>query len=102
MIAEISLIVSLLGLAYIYLGYPLCIMLISRLKSQTVRKAEYRPSVTILIAAYNEAESIEATIRNKLALEYPAEKLEIIVISDGSTDGTEEIVGRFHFYGARD
>ena len=50
------------------------------------------PSVTILIAAYNEARDIEATLRNKLALDYPRDRLEIIVVSDESTDATDDIV----------
>ncbi|WP_375192837.1 glycosyltransferase [Marinobacter sp.] len=52
----------------------------------------YQPRVSILIAAYNEARDIEATLNNKLALEYPTELLEILVVSDESDDGTDEIV----------
>jgi len=66
-----------------------------------VRKGDYEPSVTILIAAYNEARHIQATIENKLALDYPKVKLEIIVISDGSEDGTDEIVKGFASRGVR-
>jgi len=53
------------------------------------------PMVTIVIAAYNEEESIGATIENKLALDYSREKLEVLVISDGSIDRTDAIVGSF-------
>jgi cellulose synthase/poly-beta-1,6-N-acetylglucosamine synthase-like glycosyltransferase len=51
--------------------------------------------VTVLIPAYNEAQHIAATVQNKLEQDYPSEQLEIIVISDGSTDGTDEIVRQF-------
>ena len=60
-----------------------------------VQKKPWEPFVTILIAAYNESDHIRKTIQNKLELRYPAEKMEIIVISDGSTDGTDEIVKSF-------
>jgi len=51
--------------------------------------------VTVLIPAYNEAQNIAATIQNKLEQDYPSDRLEIIVISDGSTDGTDDIVREF-------
>ena len=86
---------SLLLLFYTYLGYPLAVSLLSRLKYSPIAKGSRRPKVTILIAAYNEAKVIAATIDNKLALDYPKDKLEIIVISDESTDGTDEIVQRY-------
>jgi cellulose synthase/poly-beta-1,6-N-acetylglucosamine synthase-like glycosyltransferase len=57
-----------------------------------VRKATIEPSVTILISAYNEEEAIGATILNKLALDYSRDKLEVLVISDGSTDRTDDVV----------
>ncbi len=83
---------SLLFLLYTYIGYPLIVSFLSRLRSQPVSKNNRRPKVTILIAAFNEANSIAATIDNKLALDYPHDKLDIIVISDESTDGTDDIV----------
>lgn len=87
--------ISLLLVFYVYAGYPLLAALAGSILRRVVEKAPIEPSVTILIAAYNEAEVIEATIANKLALDYPQEQLEIIVISDGSTDRTEEIVSSF-------
>ena len=86
---------SLLTVIYVYLGYPILIYCLSRLKRKTVVSGNYEPSVTILIAAYNEERWIDETIRNKLALDYPLHKLEIIVVSDGSTDGTDMIVKRY-------
>jgi cellulose synthase/poly-beta-1,6-N-acetylglucosamine synthase-like glycosyltransferase len=82
-------------LFYIYFGYPLAIKAIAILRPRPVDKSpEYQPSVSILIAAYNEAKDIEATLRNKLALDYPTDLMEILVISDESDDGTDDIVKR--------
>jgi cellulose synthase/poly-beta-1,6-N-acetylglucosamine synthase-like glycosyltransferase len=65
------------------------------LRKKKIDKGFFEPNVTILIAAYNEEESIDNTLRNKLDLDYPKEKLEIIVISDGSTDRTDKIVKKY-------
>jgi cellulose synthase/poly-beta-1,6-N-acetylglucosamine synthase-like glycosyltransferase len=92
---------SLTVIVYVYVGYPLLVMIASRFKSNHVRKGMYQTSVSILIAAYNEEDVIEETIRNKLFLNYPKELIEIIIISDGSTDKTDEIVSRFSSQGVR-
>lgn len=85
---------SLFLLFYIYLGYPLLIKLLS-MKSRPVSSTGGEPpSVSILIAAYNEEKDIEATLRNKIDLDYPRDRLEIIVVSDESTDRTDEIVSK--------
>ena len=86
---------SILFIFYIYAGYPLTVFILSRFFNRCVRKSAICPPVSILIAAYNEEDNIEATIRNKLHLDYPVDKIEIIVISDGSTDGTDDIVKQF-------
>lgn len=84
---------SLILLFYIYFGYPLMASMVASFWPKPVSKeAEYRPRVSILIAAYNEANDIEATLRNKLALDYPPDKLEILVMSDESDDGTDDII----------
>lgn len=85
----------LLMLVYVYAGYPLLARLLGGLVRHRVWSAEpgeYLPTVTVLIAAYNEVAHIETTVRNKLEQDYPAEKLNIIVISDESDDGTDELV----------
>ncbi len=80
-------------LFYIYFGYPLAVKALAMLKPNSIAaNDDYLPKVSILIAAYNEAKDIEATLRNKLALDYPQEKLEVLVISDESEDGTDRIV----------
>jgi cellulose synthase/poly-beta-1,6-N-acetylglucosamine synthase-like glycosyltransferase len=77
-------------LAYVYAGYPLLCALIAALRRRRYRAAIHTPRVSILISAYNEAAHIAATVRNKLESDYPAERCEIIVVSDGSDDGTDE------------
>lgn len=92
---------SIFMIFYIYFGYPLLIFLIGVIKNNRVNKDFYEPYVTILIAAYNEENSIEVTIKNKLSLNYPKNKLEIIVISDGSTDRTDDIVKQYASQGVK-
>lgn len=78
---------------YPYAIYPVLVKILGRVAPRPVRADEsFRPRVTILTAAYNEAAHIEATVRNKLAQDYPPELLDVIVISDESMDGTDEIV----------
>lgn len=92
----------LLALAvYPFLLYPVLAFLLSRLRGRPVRKGDETPRVSILIAAHNEASCIRETIANKLALDYPRDRLEIIVISDASTDGTDDLVRAFAPDGVR-
>jgi cellulose synthase/poly-beta-1,6-N-acetylglucosamine synthase-like glycosyltransferase len=83
------------AIVYVYLGYPLAIVLLSKLYRREIKIGTFEPSITILIAAYNEEVCIRKTIENKLDLNYPKERMEIIVISDASTDRTDEIVREF-------
>ncbi len=82
-------------LVYAYVGYPVLIFALSRLYAFPVNKADITPRVSLLIAAHNEENDIEAKLENALALDYPAHSLEIVVASDCSTDRTNEIVRRF-------
>ena len=77
---------------YVFVGYPFLLWLLQFLVRRPVRKDAIDPSVSILIAAYNEADVIGEKIRNSFALDYPAECLEIVVASDGSSDATAQIV----------
>lgn len=78
--------------AYTYVGYPLLLWLVQFLFRRPVRKAAIEPSVSLLISAYNEGDVIASKVRNSLALDYPADRLEIVIASDGSTDATAQIV----------
>jgi cellulose synthase/poly-beta-1,6-N-acetylglucosamine synthase-like glycosyltransferase len=77
---------------YVYLGYPCLIFLLAHLRPRPVGKAPHLPTVSFVIAAYNEAAVIARKLENTLALDYPPDRLEVMVVSDGSTDATEEIV----------
>lgn len=88
-------------LAYVYVGYPVAVLCLGRVINRAVRKGPHTPFVTIIIAAYNEERAIGETLRNKLALEYPRDCLDIVVVSDGSTDRTDEIVRGFASAGVR-
>ncbi len=80
---------------YVYFGYPLLLIIVAKISNQSVRRANITPSVTMIIAAHNEEKSIHRKLQNSLNLDYPKDKLEIIVASDGSTDKTNVIVGKF-------
>ena len=84
-------VVSLAALFYIYAGYALIIALLARLWPRPARKADMQPRISLIISAYNEAPFVAEKIKNTLALDYPADQLQIIFSSDGSTDGTERI-----------
>jgi cellulose synthase/poly-beta-1,6-N-acetylglucosamine synthase-like glycosyltransferase len=79
---------------YPYLGYPVCVALLRLVRPRPVRAAPITPHVTVVISAYDEASHIEATVRNKLSQQYPQELLDVIVASDASTDGTDELLDR--------
>lgn len=84
-------------IGYAYIGYPLIAYCMGRVKSRKslVATQTYTPSVTLIIAAYNEKDCIVEKINNTLALNYPKEQLRVIIVTDGSTDGTNEIVASY-------
>ena len=86
--------VAALVTVYIYFGYPLLIFVLARLRPRPIARADVTPSMTLLIPAYNEEATIERKIRNALALDYPKGQLEILIVADGCTDATCEIVRR--------
>ena len=92
-ILEITALLSLFVLLYIYIGYPVLLVLLRYiLPSKRVKKKEYFPDVSLLISCFNEDKIIREKLENALAIDYPKAKLEIIVISDASTDNTDRIV----------
>jgi cellulose synthase/poly-beta-1,6-N-acetylglucosamine synthase-like glycosyltransferase len=92
---EILLIIGLLMLLYLYGGYLLCLRLLSVSRGMAVPPGEsYVPKVTVLITVHNEAQGIAARVRNVLECDYPADRLEVLVASDGSDDETDAVVGR--------
>jgi poly-beta-1,6-N-acetyl-D-glucosamine synthase len=94
-VSEAGLWVAFFIVVYAYIGYPLLLILWSRLKCRPIRRFAVSPSVSVIIAARNESSRLAARIRNCTQLEYPDELVEIIVVSDGSTDETSSIVQGF-------
>jgi len=83
--------ISLALLAWTHVLYPAFARALAAVRARPVRKADVEPTVTVIVAAYNEEASIARRIENLLELDYPREKLRIVVSSDASTDRTEEI-----------
>jgi poly-beta-1,6-N-acetyl-D-glucosamine synthase len=81
--------------AYVYLGYPVVLMLWRRIAARPVKKEYWEPAVTLVIAAHNERQRIEAKLKNCFALDYPKGKLQILVSLDGPTDGSEFVVWKY-------
>jgi poly-beta-1,6-N-acetyl-D-glucosamine synthase len=79
-------------IAYTYFGYPGWLWLRKRWRSKTVRRAPYSPFVSIVLVVRNEESILERKLENLLALDYPAELTQLVVVSDGSTDGTEAVL----------
>jgi biofilm PGA synthesis N-glycosyltransferase PgaC len=86
---------SLLFVAYTYVGYPLLLALRRSLHGRPVARRSTQPTLSLVVAVYNEAERIEAKLRNLLSLDYPRSQLQILVALDGCTDHSERIVRRF-------
>lgn len=94
-VVEILFWASLAALVWTHAAYPAFATLLARIAPRRVRKADIEPTVTVIIAAYNEEASIGRRIENLLELDYPKDKLEIVVSSDSSSDRTEEIAARY-------
>jgi len=95
-VAQFILLFAIAVVAYVYVGYPLLLAALARpLKEKAVWSGDHLPRVTMLISAYNERSVIEGKIQNSLALDYPRDLLKILVVSDCSDDGTDEIVLRY-------
>lgn len=93
------------GIGYTYAVYPVLLALLGRLFGKQAEPPlladDQLPSLTLLIAAHNEESAIEDRIQNALAMDYPRQKLEIIIASDGSSDQTTAIARRFAHQGVR-
>src|SRR5438045_1040722 len=91
--------ISFLALAWTYFGYPLLMAIRAKIQPTPVRKQTFDtdklPALTVLIPAYNEADVIRRKLTNSLELTYPRDRLEILVIDDGSDDSTAAIVREF-------
>lgn len=83
--------------AYGYVGYPALLWAITRFRHRVVRDKpiETWPSVTITVPVYNAVSNIRRTLERLLDLDYPGDRLQILVVSDASTDGTDDVVRRY-------
>ena len=95
--AAVSLVVGLGSCVYSYVGYPALLKLLAlgRARRRAAPPFEEWPSISITIPVHNEAEVIAGTLERLLELDYPVERRQILVISDASSDGTDDIVARF-------
>jgi cellulose synthase/poly-beta-1,6-N-acetylglucosamine synthase-like glycosyltransferase len=93
-IARIVLWASALVAAYIYIGFPLLLAFLQRFVRRPVAKRPIEPTVSVLVAAYNEAKVIEAKIRNSISLDYPAARIDVAIACDGPKDDTTAIARR--------
>ena len=85
--------IGLVGFAYV--GYPMLLGILARIVRRRAKSADVTPSVTLLVPAYNEEHSLGAKLDSCMALDYPKDKLQVIVLSDGSTDGTNAVAERY-------
>ncbi|HMH26012.1 MAG TPA: glycosyltransferase, partial [Gemmatimonadaceae bacterium] len=78
---------------YAYFGYPLILWIVASIRPRqgSVRHSAPWPSVTITLPVYNAVTSITATLESLLELDYPRDRLQILVVSDASTDGTDDV-----------
>ncbi len=88
-------------LAYTFAGYPAMLWALSKVRNRDHQRSEILPRVSVLITAYNEGARLRQKLANTVALDYPKEKLELIVASDGSEDDTVQVVESFADRGVR-
>ena len=94
--------IAFVTLLYVYVGYPLLLRAVVFCRgARRVETGESVPTLSLVISAYNEAGVIRRKLENVLELDYPRERLEVVVISDASSDGTDDIVAEFASRGVR-
>jgi glycosyltransferase involved in cell wall biosynthesis len=86
---------------YAYAGYPIALALAASVRTRPVRRADITPRVSFIVTAYNEEHRIAEKLENTLRQDYPRERLQVIVASDGSTDRTDDIVKSYAPHGVR-
>ncbi len=86
---------SFIVIVYVWAGYPLLLMLWRKLRRRPIEKIYQEPSVSVVIAMHNESAYAQAKIQNCLELDYPPDKLQVIVSLDAPTDGTEQLVRQY-------
>jgi cellulose synthase/poly-beta-1,6-N-acetylglucosamine synthase-like glycosyltransferase len=89
------------AVVYAYFGYAACLAVLAKIRPRPARTGEALPPLTIVVPAHDEAAWIAAKVENSLSLDYPADRLEIIVVSDGSSDDTVAMAEQFGARGVR-
>src|SRR5438270_8241410 len=77
---------------FTYAGYPICMYFRAKFWPRLIQRASIFPRITIVMAVHNEESNLERKLCNLAALDYPSDCLDIIVVSDGSTDQTNQIL----------
>jgi cellulose synthase/poly-beta-1,6-N-acetylglucosamine synthase-like glycosyltransferase len=90
----VLLLLSAAAVVWVYAGYPLLLAALSRIRPRPRQRRATRKAISVLVAAHNEEGVIEAKVGNVRATDYPQSLIEIVVVSDGSTDGTVEAARR--------
>jgi len=101
MLMQVVFWMSVLFVGYAYAGYPLLLVILSIFRNHPVRQANFFPTVSFIITAYNEEARIREKIENTLQQNYPPDCLEIVIASDCSTDRTDDIVRSYESRGVR-
>ena len=83
---------SFIWVIFVYFIYPIILWFVHLFAKRPVKPGEFEPTISFLVSAYNEEAVMEEKIENILGLDYPPEKLEVVVVSDASIDRTDEIV----------
>lgn len=92
---------SILLVFHAYFGYPLTLRMLGVFRRNAVKKAPIDPPVTLIITACNEERRIKEKLENTIQLDYPKDRLQVLIASDGSTDQTNDIVRSYASYGIR-
>src|ERR1039458_6339255 len=87
--------------AYVMAGYPLLLGVLSRYFPKSVHKQDFQPAVAVVIPVRNGGPYVRRKLESILRLNYPREKLEVLVVSDGSTDDTDNLIAQFAPHGVR-
>lgn len=91
--------ISLLAITYVYFGYPLLLLAWRTVSSWRVQKAPYEPTVSLVIAMHDESPNVAPKMQNCRELDYPPEKLQIVVSLDAPTDGTDRLIRAYESEG---
>ena len=81
-------------IAYTYLGYPAWLWLRARLRARPVRRSPFVPTITIALVVKNEESTLPRKLQNLAELDYPADRVQVVIVSDASTDSTDEILAQ--------